>query len=505
MRSLLCLSVFILTCGCSLVNPEVTDQQPNIVFIFTDDQTYRAVGALGNAQINTPHIDRIVEGGTSFTHAYNMGGWNGAICVASRAMMISGRSMWRARAFQEGWRAMDSVALSQTWGQLMESDGYDTYMTGKWHVQAPADSVFQVAKHIRPGMPGDRWNHGAMMEKMDSDDVSLSEVMPAGYNRPLDENDHSWSPTDSTFGGFWEGGQHWSEVVRDDAFDFIEQARGSEKPFFMYLAFNAPHDPRQAPQEYMDMYPIELMETPESWLPEYPYKDEIGCSQMLRDEALAPFPRTEFAVKTHLQEYFAIISHLDEQIGQILDRLEATGQMENTYMFFGSDHGLAVGRHGFLGKQNMYDHSMRVPLAVMGPGIPAGKRIHTDVYLQDIMATSLELAGIEIPDYVEFNSLLPLIHGDREESFYDGIYGAYIDLQRMIRKDDHKMIVYPKISRVRLYDLTSDPEELQDLSTSPQYRDKAVTLFSELLELQQEFDDPDQLGDLYEEWTTSEE
>ncbi len=491
--------------GCGSHNEEVSNQQPNIVFIFTDDQTYRAVNALGNMDINTPHIDRIVEGGTSFTHAYNMGGWNGAICVASRAMMISGRSIWRARAFQEGWRNLDSTALSQTWGQLMESNGYDTYMTGKWHVLAPADSVFQVAQHIRPGMPVDQWSHGAMMEKLENDDVSLSEVMPVGYNRPLDENDQSWSPTDSSFGGFWEGGQHWSEVVRDDAFGFIDQASRSENPFFMYLAFNAPHDPRQAPQEFIEMYPIEDLETPESWLPEYPYKDDIGCSQMLRDEALAPFPRTEFAVKTHLREYFGIISHLDAQVGQILDQLEATGQMENTCVFFGSDHGLAVGRHGFLGKQNMYDHSMRVPLAVMGPGIPAGKRIDADVYLQDIMATSLELAGIEKPAYVEFNSLLPLIHGDREESHYDGIYGAYVDLQRMIRKDDHKLIVYPKISRVRLYDLSSDPEELQDLSTSPQYRNKAVTLFSELLELQREFDDPHQLGDLYEEWTTSEE
>jgi len=93
----------------------------------------------------------------------------------------------------------------------------------------------------------------------------------------------------------------------------------------MYIAFNAPHDPRQSPKEYVDMYPLDKISVPESFLPEYPYSEEIGSGRDLRDERLAPFPRTEYAVKKNIQEYYAIISHMDYQIGRILDELEKTG------------------------------------------------------------------------------------------------------------------------------------------------------------------------------------
>ena len=179
----------------------------------------------------------------------------------------------------------------------------------------------------------------------------------------------------------------------------------------MYLSFNAPHDPRQSPKSFLDQYPIESIPLPKNWLPEYPYKDEIGNPKTLRDEALAPFPRTPYAIKTHIKEYYAIITHLDQQIGEILAALKKSGKDKNTYIFFTGDHGLSVGRHGLLGKQNMFDHSIRVPLLVVGPDIPKKQKIEHEVYLQDIMATSLELAKIDQPDEIEFNSLLELARG----------------------------------------------------------------------------------------------
>ncbi|MEM9921790.1 MAG: sulfatase-like hydrolase/transferase, partial [Bacteroidota bacterium] len=249
-------------------------------------------------------------------------------------------------------------------------------------------------------------------------------------------------------------------------------------------------DPRQSPQEYIDRYPLDEMELPSNWLPEYPYQEAIGNGPSLRDEALAPFPRTAYALKKHLQEYYAIITHLDDQIGRILDTLEANGQMENTYIFFTSDHGLAVGRHGLLGKQSLFDHSIRVPLVLVGKDIPKGQKIDADVYLQDIMATSLELAGIEKPPYVDFHSFLDLAKGQRAESAYDGVYGAYVDRQRMIRKDGFKLIVYPSIQKVLLFDLNKDPEETTDLAGEETYRNKVKSLFSDLLEKQKQLGDP---------------
>ncbi len=484
--------------GCKSEEKEVL-KKPNIVFVFADDMTYSAINALGNTEIKTPNLDRLVRQGTTFTHTYNMGAWNGAVCVASRAMIISGRSVWDVNEFRKGWK--ENKNFDKTWGKLMEGAGYDTYMTGKWHVDAPADSVFQNVVHIRPGMPRDAWSHQGTIpyiNKMIEEGKSEEEIRAIGYNRPLNENDTLWNATNKAFGGFWQDGKHWSEVLKDDALGFIDQTKSSDKPFFMYLAFNAPHDPRQAPQEYLDMYPIENISVPESFLPMYPFKDNIGNGPDLRDEALAPFPRTEYAVKTHIKEYYALITHLDDQIGEILNGLEATGKMDNTYIIFTSDHGLAVGRHGLLGKQTQFDHSIRPPFMIVGPDIPADKKVDVDIYLQDAMATSLDLAGVDKPDYVYFNSVLDLVDGSRTESHYDGIYNGYMNFQRMIRKDEFKLIVYPKGNTLLLFDMKNDPEEINNLAENPEYQEIVKVLFADLQQLQKQLNDPLDLSEVHQ-------
>ncbi|SIR31903.1 sulfatase-like hydrolase/transferase [Maribacter ulvicola] len=497
-------SIFFLvlfTLACQEKPKNKKEKDPNIMFLFADDYTYEAIHALGNNVIETPNLDRLVNQGTTFTHAYNMGGWNGAICVASRSMIISGKYLWNAHNTVPKWKEKDSLAMSNTWGQLMESEGYNTYMTGKWHVEAPAKEVFGTAKNIKPGMPndmGDQNNSKEMFEAYKAGKEMRAKNTSA-YYRPIDENDTLWNPASSKFKGFWEGGKHWSEVVRDDALEFLDDATQKENPFFMYLAFNAPHDPRQSPQEYLDKYNINDIVLPENWLPEYPYADGMNSGFHMRDERLAPYPRTPFAIKTHLKEYYAIITHLDEQIGKILDALEASGEMENTYIFFTGDHGLSVGHHGLLGKQSMYDHSIRVPLMIVGPDIPKGKRVATEVYLQDIMATSLALTKMEKPDHVEFNSLLPLAKGETTQGhLQDGVYGAFEkESQRMIRKDGYKLIVYPKIDKILMFNMKEDPMEIFDLAKDPKNIKKVKGLFSDLMSLQKKMNDPLDLNRLY--------
>jgi choline-sulfatase len=268
----------------------------------------------------------------------------------------------------------------------------------------------------------------------------------------------------------------------------LRQASEREKPFFMYLAFNAAHDPRQSPKEFVDKYPLANVSLPGNYLSEYPFKDAIGCGPGLRDEKLAPFPRTEHAVKVHRQEYYAIITHMDQQIGRILDALERTGKRDETYIIFTADHGLAVGQHGLLGKQNMYDHSVRVPFIVVGPDVEASTTSETPIYLQDVMPTTLELAGVEKPEHVQFQSLLPLMRGDARQP-YDAIYGAYLKLQRMVTMDGFKLIAYPKAKRLRLYDLRNDPLERNDLASHAAYQETKKKLFGRLLQLQIELAD----------------
>ncbi len=438
-------------------------QPPNILFLFADDQAYDTIAALGNDEIQTPNLDRLVRRGVTFTHAYNQGGWHGAVCVASRTMLNTGRSLWRAQAAEKNLDRL--VEQRRLWPQLLAAQGYQTCFTGKWHVRANVQQVFHVARHVRGGMPAQT---------------------PQGYNRPVEGKEDVWKPWDTQFGGFWQGGKHWSEVTADDAIDYLGMARGSERPFFMYIAFNAPHDPRQSPREYVAKYPLEKLSLPEPFLAEYPF--DIG-SNRIRDEQLAPFPRTEYAVKVNRQEYYAIITHLDAQIGRILDVLDSSGQAENTYIVFTADHGLACGHHGLLGKQNMYDHSVRVPFIVAGPGIAAGERIDAPIYLQDVVPTTLAWAGAKIPEQIEFQSLVPHLRGEATAR-RNAIYGAYMNFQRMITREGYKLIWYPQIEKVRLYHLAADPLEKRDLADDPAQAGRIAGLKAELKQLQAALDDP---------------
>ena len=176
---------------------------------------------------------------------------------------------------------------------------------------------------------------------------------------------------------------------------------------------------------------------------------------------------------------------MDQQVGRIIEHLKKTGQDKNTYILFTADHGLGCGKHGLFGKQNMYDHSMRVPLIIVGPDIPKNEKRDMQVYLQDLMATSLDIAGIDKPEYVDFNTLLPLIK-DRSAPAYSDIYGTYMNQQRMIRTNNHKLIYYPEAEVYRLYDMVNDPDELNDLAGNPEYFDLIKEL-SIKFKAQQEF------------------
>ncbi len=450
--------------------------RPNLLFIFADDQCFDTIRSLGNSEIETPNLDRLVKRSTTFTHSYNMGSWSGAVCVASRNMLNTGLFLWHAEEASKNI-VPEFQEKGRMWAQLLEKAGYDTYFTGKWHVRADPEKTFTVARNVRGGMP---------------------KQTDKGYNRPLPDSPDPWSPFDPQFGGFWEGGKHWSEVVGDDALDFLTLAKESENPFFMYIAFNAPHDPRQSPEAYVRKYPLENVGIPKSFIPEYPYNEDMKSGRKLRDEKLAPFPRTEHSVKVHRQEYYAIITHMDTQIGRILDALEASGQAEDTYIFFSADHGLAVGHHGLFGKQNMFDHSVRVPLLVAGPDIPSGEKHDAPVYLQDIMPTTLELAGSAIPSHVQFKSLLPLIRGESKRS-YNAIYGAYLDGQRAVTQGKHKLILYPQVPVALLFDVKNDPGEMNNLLEDKANQETAKKLFKTLLKLQKEAGDQLDLKSIYPE------
>lgn len=436
--------------------------KPDILVLFADDMAPDTIAALGNPEIRTPNLDRLAARGTAFTRAYGMGGWNGAICVASRAMLLTGRTLWDC---DDGKAVAADIRAGRLWPQRMAAAGYRTYFTGKWHNDGKPSAAFDEVGTVR--------------------DAGMPKAGEAAYGRSGAPGE-AWSPFDTSRGGHWAGGKHWTEATSDEAVARLLRREPDDKPRFLLIAFNAPHDPRQSPREFVEQYPPGKVSVPANFLPAYPHAEAIGCGRTLRDERLAPFPRTEAAVRLHRGEYYAIIAHLDAQVGRILDALEKSGRADRTLVVFASDNGLAVGQHGLMGKQSLHEHSLGVPLILAGPGVPAGRRIDTPVQLFDLMPTALELAGAKPGS--GFRSLLPLLSGDASGA-RDALIGSYMNLQRAVILRDWKLIAYPKAGVVRLYHLAEDPHEKRDLAADPRHADRRRELFRRLQALQRQHGD----------------
>ncbi|MDO9634507.1 MAG: sulfatase-like hydrolase/transferase [Paludibacter sp.] len=443
--------------------------KPNILFIYLDDLSYDAVGAYGNKVIKTPNLDALAHQGVLFENAYNMGGWNGAVSIASRSQLLTGRYIWRANQ-AEKLRYKKEFESEMLLPQIMKNAGYSTFMTGKWHVaHITPNQVFDQVELMRTGgMPADT---------------------PASYNRPQNENDSLWLPWDKAQKGFWTGVKHWSEEQADVIIEYIRNNARSNNPHFMYCAFNAPHDPRQAPRSFVDQYPLASIQLPENFLPEHPLNKLMDAGRNLRDERLAPFPRTPYAVRKHRQEYYAIISHLDEQIGRIISVLKNEGMDKNTLIILTSDNGLAVGQHGFLGKQNLYEHSIKVPLIISGYAVEKGQTRTQLVYMQDIVPVMYEVAGVKEDISIDFKSLTDVLVRKNEKG-RQFVYGAFMQSQRMLRNDRYKLYIIPAAKQIYLFDLHSDPLEMNNLFGNKKYTKTANLLFRNLLIEAKQQDDP---------------
>ena len=195
----------------------------------------------------------------------------------------------------------------------------------------------------------------------------------------------------------------------------------------------------------------------------------------IRDEKLAPWPRTPEDTKQQNADYYSCITGFDYHVGRIFAELKASGQWDNTIIIFSGDNGLSLGEHGLFGKQNLYEFGgMHVPLVIAGPGINKGKS-EAFVYLMDLFPTFAEFAGATIPSGVEGKSIVPILTG-KETKVRDLLYTAYRDGQRSIRDDRWKLIRYPLVDRTQLFDLKTDPHELNNLANKPEYTSKLSEL-----------------------------
>lgn len=420
-------------------------KQPNILFLFTDDQRFDTIGCLNKNIVKTPNLDRLVHKGVAFTRAHIMGGTSGAVCMPSRAMLLCGKTLFNLEK-QGAFIPKKHIMLPE----FLRQNGYKTFGTGKWHNGKNAYS--------RCFDDGGKILFGGMSSHTD---ILVYDFDPRGeYSQEKQYRENTFS----------------SELFSNEAIRFLE-GYTSDEPFFLYAAYTAPHDPRMAPEEFTAVYKPDDIPLPENFMPEHPFDNgELD----IRDENLAPHPRTPEVIREHIAGYYAMITHLDFHIGRVLEALECTGKVDNTIIVFMGDNGLAVGQHGLMGKQNLYDHSVRVPLIFSGPGIPRNKTTEALCYLSDIYPTLCDFLGITAPSSVEGASLKDIIEG-KEEQIRDRVFLAYRHLQRGLRTvDNWKLIKYNVggVETTQLFNLNDDPWELNNLANDNSFRQRVKGLTS---------------------------
>ena len=436
----------------------------NVLLLVSDDQRPDTIGALGNSHIRTPNLDQLVARGTSFLRATCAN----PICTPSRAEILTGCSGFRNGVLDFNQKIRPEMPRM---AEAMRTAGYRTCYVGKWHNEGrPKSHGYDESLRLyASGLPPTA-THEA--------DYAGQKV--TGYV--------GWVFQDDEGNKFPEHGiglmPDTSTKIAEGAIEFME--RDSDEPFFLHVNFTAPHDPLHLPPGFKTAYGPKTVPAPPNFLPEHPF--EFGNLRG-RGERLLPRPRTREAVQRHLAAYYAVISHMDEQIGRILQTLDEAGQLENTLVIFTSDHGLGVGSHGIAAKHNMYEHTIGVPLVIAGPGIPENTTTNAQCYLRDLFPTICDLVKVAWPKTVEGLSLVPILNGEKQ-SVYSAIYGYFRDHSRMIRTDSWKLIDYPKINRRQLFDLSQDPHEQNDLSDNPIHAKMLQQLQEQLHTWQQNTNDP---------------
>jgi arylsulfatase A-like enzyme len=418
-------------------------KRPNLLFILVDDQSPFDLKIYNRSSaLQTPAIDRLAAEGMVFDGAYHMGAFVGAVCTPSRHMIMSGRTVWHLPiaplALQKNLCPPD---LEQnTIPAVFNRAGYATMRTCKMgNSYEAANKLFTVRRDAT---------------KRGGDDES---------------------------GSAWHGEQ---------VLDYLNQREASrdEKPFLIYFGFSHPHDTRDGKPEFLAKYGAvnhadpdtlpppnpQAPKLPQNYLPAHPFHHgQPG----LRDEELVSGVwknRDERTIRNEIGRQFACSENIDVQIQRVLAKLDAMGELENTYIFYTADHGMAIGRHGLQGKQNLYEHTWRVPLIAKGPGIKPGTRVRGNVYLLDVLATLCDIAGIQAPATNEGLSFKPVLEG-RQAMVRDVLYGVYSGGtkpgMRSVKRGDWKLIKYDvlegKVRETQLFNLAENPEEFLEQHQAP--------------------------------------
>ena len=425
--------------------PTLSGRRPNILFIIVDDQSpFDFKFYNPSSTLHAPCIEKLAREGMVFDAAYHMGAFSGAVCTPSRHMVMCGRTVWhlpigpkKARR-EQGKPRQPYVAPhcppeleSNTLAAVFNRAGYDTMRTCK---------------------------RGNSYEKANQQFTVRNDATKRG--------------------GTAETGSQWHG---DQVINFLtdREKSGDEDPFLIYFGLSHPHDTRDGTPQYLAKYGstnhtdkkelpashAKQPPVPSNWLPHHPFdnthmdvRDEVSVSGVWGN-------RDTQTIRNEIGREYACSENIDAQVKRVLEKLTAMGEVENTWIFYTSDHGIAIGRHGLQGKQNLYEHTWRVPLIVKGPGVRPGSRMPGNTYLGDTLATLCAITGVTPPSTDEGKSFLPVLE-EKTETVRDVLYGVYCGGQkpgmRSVRKGDWKLIKYESPSgglHTQLFNIQENPHE----------------------------------------------
>ena len=451
--------------------------RPNVLLIIVDDLNAR-ISPLDDQLAITPNLDRLAARGVTFDRAYVQQ----PLCHPSRSSMLSGK-------YPTSIGVLDNETfLIVPEGQhplqhYFAAQGYNLAEFGKiWHLDVKprhGDMVWvhENALDEKLSYPGKKrkFRSPAQVAKLQVDEPDYWEHNISPYRQNRVPNPKKTESRFSILTPLPDGREGIDAETREHAVDSMRAMAADERPFFLAVGFKKPHVPLQAPKRYYDLYDVEKMPLPPDFATEPTLAANVPeDAKRLNLDLFTNRSFTKQEAKEAIRAYYACISYIDDQIGHLLDELDALGVADNTIIALWSDHGFHLSEKGMWAKGTLFEMSARSPLIIVDPRLPqsAGKHSSRTVEAVDIYPTLTDLAGIPTPDYVEGDSLRPLL--ENPDAAWDKaaftVQPRLWHIGRTIRTDRWRYTEWNHGERgYELYDATNDPHEMNNLADDPEF------------------------------------
>jgi len=469
--------------------------RPNILFIMSDDHAYHALSCYGSKINETPNLDRIAKEGMLLNNFFV----TNSICGPCRAVILTGKYSHLNGFFRNGNKFDGS---QQTFPKLLQKAGYQTAVIGKWHL-ATMPTGF--------------------------DDYHILIGQGPYYNPPMLTPEGRVKHTGYT-----------TDIITDEALKWLKDKRDPGKPFMLMYQHKAPHREWEPGPKYFDMYDDVEIPEPSTLFDDYEGRTSSAREQEMtiarhmtaRDLKLVP-PRNltpdqletwnaayepknkafqeanltgkdlvKWKYQRYIKDYLRCIASVDDNVGRVLDYLDASGLAKNTIVVYTSDQGFYLGDHGWYDKRWMYEESFKNACLIRWPGvIEPGSACDAMTLNLDFAETFLDVAGVEIPEDMQGRSMLPLLKGKTPDDWREAIYYRYYEFPAVhmvnrhygVRTRDYKLIYFHQKDEWELFDLKKDPQEMKSVYGDPAYKEVQERLKRKLVELREKYKDDDDL------------